>query len=74
MGMFNAGAVMRRRRGFGDDLTTLVSDIAPITQSISAAENAPSSAAVSAATELIPLALLGFVIFLIVGAARKPRG
>jgi len=69
--MFNAGAVMRRRRGFGDDLTTLVSDIAPITQSISAAENAPSSAAVSAATELIPIALVGFVVFLIIGASKK---
>ena len=69
--MFNAGAVMRRRRGFGDDLTTLVGDIAPITTAISSAENAPSSAAVSAATELIPIALLGFVVFLIIGASKK---
>jgi len=69
--MFNAGPIARRGVGFGDDLTTLVSDIAPITQSISAAENAPSSAAVSAATELIPIALVGFVVFLIIGASKK---
>jgi hypothetical protein len=83
MGAFNAGLGSRFHpdmdqrfmRGFGQsslqDIMAIVGSVAPITTAVSAAENAPTTAAVSTATELIPLALVGFVIFLIVGASKK---
>ena len=78
MGAFNPGAIMSRK-GFGDDLTTLVADIPSIANAVTGTSVAlqtgyPSSAAVSAATTLLPLAFCGFVIYLIINASKKNRG
>jgi len=80
MSTFNPGPMLHRRRvGFGDDLTTILGDIPSIANAVTGTSVAlqtgyPSSSAVSAATELIPLALVGFVIYLIISATKKSRG